>query len=85
MNIKDEKTAKKTPACASVGYEDLEIFFSNFFSSDIEQTSSVRKTSFTIGLVVCQGTLMSTKRTRMSLGCGDSLHSSMVALHLEEG
>ena len=28
------------------------------------------------------GTLMSTKRTRMSLGCGDS---SMVALHLEAG
>ncbi len=35
-----------------------------------------------IGLGVCQGTLMSTKRTRMSLGCGDS---SMVALHLEVG
>jgi hypothetical protein len=38
-------------------------------------TSSVRKTSFTIGLVVCQGTLMSTKRThvvrmwRQSHGC----------------
>jgi hypothetical protein len=32
--------------------------------------------------IVCQGTLMSTKRTRMSLGCGDS---SMVALHLEAG
>jgi hypothetical protein len=51
-------------------------------------TSSVRKTSFTIVLVVCQGTLMSTKRTRMggftrmSLGCGDS---SMVSLYLEEG
>jgi hypothetical protein len=45
-------------------------------------TSSVRKASFTIGLVVCQGTLMSTKRTRMSLGCSDS---SMVALHLEAG
>jgi hypothetical protein len=45
-------------------------------------TSSVRKASFTIGLVVCQDTLMSTKRTRMSLGCGDS---SMVALHLEAG
>jgi hypothetical protein len=45
-------------------------------------TSSVRKTSFTIGLTVCQGTLMSTKRTRMSLGCGNS---SMVALHLEAG
>ena len=45
-------------------------------------TSSVRKTSLTIGLGVCQGTLMSTKRTRMSLGCGDS---SMGALHLEVG
>ena len=31
---------------------------------------------FTIGLGVCQGTLMSTKRTLMSLGFGDS---SMVA------
>ncbi len=31
---------------------------------------------------VCQGTLMSTKRTLTSLGCGDS---SMVALHLEAG
>ncbi len=48
----------------------------------INWTSSVSKSSFTIGLVVCQGTLMSTKRTRMSLGCGDS---SMVALHLETG
>ncbi len=45
-------------------------------------TSSVRKASLTIGLGVCQGTLMSTKRTRMSLGCGDSC---MVTLHLEEG
>ncbi len=45
-------------------------------------TSSVRKASLTIGLGVCQDTLMSTKRTRMSLGCGDSW---MVALHLEEG
>jgi hypothetical protein len=36
----------------------------------------------TIGLDVCQDTLMSTKRTRMSLGCGDS---SMVALNLEAG
>ena len=41
-----------------------------------------QKTSFSIGLGVCQGTLMSTKRTRMSLGCGDS---SMVALPLEAG
>ncbi len=32
--------------------------------------------------IVCQGTLMSTKRTLMSLGCGDS---SMVALDLEAG
>ncbi len=32
--------------------------------------------------IVCQGTLMSTKRTLTSLGCGDS---SMVALHLEAG
>jgi len=39
---------------------------------------------FTIGLRVCQDTLMSTNRTRMSLGCGD-LCSSMVALHLEAG
>ncbi len=45
-------------------------------------TSSVRKASLTIGLVVCQDILMSTKRTRMSLGCGDS---SMVALHVETG
>ena len=45
-------------------------------------TSSVRKSSLTIGLGVCQGTLMSTKRTRMSLECGDS---SMVVLYLEEG
>jgi hypothetical protein len=37
---------------------------------------------FNIGLGVCQGTLMSTKRTLMSLGCGDS---SMVVLHLEAG
>ncbi len=43
-------------------------------------TSSVRKESLTIGLGVCQDTIMSTKRTRMSLGCRDS---SMVALHLE--
>ena len=43
---------------------------------------SVSKASFTIGLVVFQGTFMSTKRTRMSLGCGDS---SMVTLHLEAG
>ncbi len=43
-------------------------------------TSSVRKASLTIELVVWQDTLMSTKRTRMSLWCGDS---SMVALHLE--
>ena len=43
-------------------------------------TSSVRKASFSIGLGVCQGTLMSTRRTLTSLGCGDS---SMVALHLE--
>ena len=33
-------------------------------------------------LVVFQGPLMSTKRTLMSLGCGDS---PMVALHLEAG
>jgi hypothetical protein len=45
-------------------------------------TSSIRKESLTIGLGVYQGTLMSTKRTRMSLGCGDS---DMVALHLEAG
>ncbi len=45
-------------------------------------TTSVRKTSLTIGMENCQGTLMSTKRTRMSLGCGDS---SMVALDLETG
>jgi hypothetical protein len=45
-------------------------------------TSSVRKASLTIGLGVFQGTLMSTQRTRKSLGCGDS---SMVALHLEAG
>jgi hypothetical protein len=45
-------------------------------------TSSFRKASLTIGLGVCQGTLMSTKRTRMSLGCGDSC---MVDLHLEAG
>ena len=32
-------------------------------------TVSVRKTSFTIGVVVCQGTLMSSKRTLMSWGC----------------
>jgi hypothetical protein len=44
--------------------------------------SSVRKASLNIGMVVCQGTLMSTKRTLMSLGCGDS---SMVALHVEAG
>jgi hypothetical protein len=37
---------------------------------------------FSIGLGVCQGTLMSTRRTLTSLGCGDS---SMVALHLEAG
>ncbi len=43
-------------------------------------TSSVRKTSFSIGLGVCQDTLMLTTRTLTSLGCGDS---SMVALHLE--
>ena len=35
-----------------------------------------------IGLGVCQDTLMSTKRTLMSCGCGDS---SMVVLHLESG
>ena len=45
-------------------------------------TSSVRKTSLTFGLVVCQGTLVSTPRTLTSLGCGDS---SMVTLYLEEG
>ena len=45
-------------------------------------TNSVRKASFSIGLGVCQGTLMSTRRTLTSLGCGDS---SMVALHLEAG
>jgi len=45
-------------------------------------TSSVGKSSSTIGLGVCKGTLMSTKRTLMSLGCGDS---SMVVLHLEAG
>jgi hypothetical protein len=33
-------------------------------------TISVRKTS--IGIGVCQGTLMSTKRNLISLGCGDS-------------
>jgi len=43
-------------------------------------TNSVRKASFSIGLGVCQGTLMSTRRTLTSLGCGDS---SMVTLHLE--
>ena len=48
----------------------------------ISNDKFVRKASLTIGLGVCQGTLMSTKRTRMSLGCGDS---SMVALHLEAG
>jgi hypothetical protein len=47
-----------------------------------DKFSSVRKTSVNIGLGVCQGTLMSTNRTLMSLGCGDS---SMVALHLETG
>ena len=41
-----------------------------------------QEASLTIGLVVCQGTLMSTKRTLTSLGCGES---SMVALHLEAG
>ena len=46
-------------------------------------TISVRKTSFTIGVGVCQGTLMSTKRTFMSLECGDSSSlGTMVALHL---
>ena len=42
----------------------------------------IRKVSFTIGLEVCQDTFMSTRRTLMSLACGDS---SMVALHLEAG
>ena len=45
-------------------------------------TNSVRKDSFIIGLVVCQDTLMSTQRTLMSIGCGDS---SMVTLHLVTG
>ena len=45
-------------------------------------TSSVRKVSFTIGMGVCEDTLMSTKRTLMSVGCGDS---SMVSLYLEKG
>ena len=48
----------------------------------ISNDKSVRKTSFTIGLGVCQGTHMSAKRILMSLGCGDS---SMIALHLEAG
>ena len=41
-----------------------------------------RHLRLTIGLCVCQGTLMSTKRTRTSLGCGDSC---IVALHLKAG
>jgi hypothetical protein len=49
-------------------------------SLHLSMTSSVRKASFTIGLGVCQGMLISTKRTPMSLGCGDS---SLVSLHLE--
>jgi hypothetical protein len=43
---------------------------------------TMARASLTIGLVVCQGMLMSTKRTLTSLGCGDS---SMVALHVEAG
>jgi len=49
------------------------------------QEDPVHQLDFTIGLGalgVFQDTLMSTKRTRMSLGCGES---SMVVLHLEEG
>ncbi len=46
-------------------------------------TSIFRKSSFTIGMGVCQDTLMSTKLTLMSFwGCADS---AMVALHLEAG
>ena len=48
----------------------------------ISHDKFIRKSSFTIGMVVYQVTLMSTKHTRMSLRCGDS---SMVALHLETG
>ncbi len=43
-------------------------------------TSVLRKTPFTIGMTSCQDTVMWTKGTLMSLGCGDS---SMVALDLE--
>ena len=60
--------------------DQLEIKKTQFLTSLM--TSSVRKASWPIGLGVCQGTLMSTKRTLMSSGCGDS---SMVALHLEVG
>jgi hypothetical protein len=46
---------------------------------DVEMTVEGGASS---GLGVCQGKLMSTKHTRMSLGCGDS---SMDVLHLEMG
>jgi hypothetical protein len=36
---------------------------------------------FTIVVGVCQDTLMSTKRTLMSLGCGDSSRGVMVTLN----
>ena len=52
------------------------------FTSEKILRCDIRKKSFTIGLEVWQGTLMSTRRTLMSLGCG---HSSMVALRLEVG
>ena len=43
-----------------------------FLTSLNDKFSQDLKASFTIGLGVCQGTLMSTKRTLMSLGCGDN-------------
>jgi hypothetical protein len=49
-------------------------------TQDLDQLEEWMKEN--IGLNVYQDTLMSTKRTRMSLGCGDS---SMVALYLETG
>ena len=88
MRLSNEATAEQLRASTAPRYvkpqalDQLEEWMKeNQFLTSL-MTSSVRKSSLTIGLVVFQGTLMLTKRTLMSLGCGDS---SMVALHLEAG
>jgi hypothetical protein len=69
--------ANSTKTCQTTGLDQRKTSSLHLF-----MTSLVRKASFTIGLGVCQGILISTKRTPMSLGCGDS---SLVSLHLDAG